>query len=244
MDMDKFIGHVCEIFCLLHTEQARDWEPRRRPYRERKSKISKTALSVQARLTREGWQPVSREELERWLRADGSGVEVDFESKGKVMYLPSLEKNADFVPVLSLKVTIDDEHDEIRLRVMLVTQDGDKNCLYGIGFRLDTPESGNVDGESKGNEDEGRHDFYHAQFIRRRGFNWGPRIETIGWLPEHQPSFPLVADDPITLVLSLLLALYGKRYCGQFIQRHGGSLSALGSARKKLQPWIGWKDSD
>jgi len=208
-------------------------------------------------LTREGWQPVSREELKRWLRADGSGIKVNFESERKVLYLPSLEKNADFVPVLSLKINIDDEHDEIRLRVMLVTQNeesngdvecreanGDKNRLYGIGFRLDTPESGNVDGESKGNEDEGRHDFYHAQFIRRRGFNWGPRIETIGWLPEHQPSFPLVADDPITLVLSLLLALYGKRYCGQFIQRHGGSLSALGSARKKLQPWIGWKDSD
>lgn len=208
--MDASVGYLRKIFLLLHTEQSQDWDPRRRPYREHNGKMSKTALNVQDRLTKEGWQPVSKKELEEWLRADDSGVRVNFESEKKVLYLPALEKNSNFVPVLSLECHLDAEKTVMKLRVMLVClvkddqENGEAEKFRGIGFRLESPHGDEYEDERSegGEKKEGRHDFYHAQLIR--GLGWGPRIESPEWLPCNQPSFPLTADDPITLVLSLL----------------------------------------
>lgn len=168
-----------------------------------------------------------------------------------MLYLPALEKkDSNFVPVLSLECHLDAEKTVMKLRVMLVClvkddqENGEAEKFRGIGFRLESPHGDEYEDERSegGEKKEGRHDFYHAQLIR--GLGWGPRIESPEWLPCNQPSFPLTADDPITLVLSLLLTLYGKKYCGLFLQRHGGNLSILKAAERKLQTWIQWKEHD
>ncbi|HDQ71351.1 MAG TPA: hypothetical protein ENN19_04550 [Chloroflexi bacterium] len=229
--MDKTIGYLRQIFSLLHQEQERDWNPARQGWCGKH--IPDSARDVQKRLVGFGWSPVTDEEIAKWLAAD-DGLSINFQEKRKVLYLPALEKDAGFVPILSLKAKFDDDEvKEFRLRVMLISQDGEKN-LRGIGFRLEAPEG---KAQDKGENDEGRHDFYHAQFIR--GFErQGPGlpIEIPGWLPCSQPSFPLLANDPLTLVVCLLLTLYGKKYFWTFYRRHSSLSVFQETVEKKWGP--------
>jgi len=175
--------------------------------------------------------PVEEKEL-GGLFPDSETVEVGFSERRKVLYLPPLEKNQEFVPVLSLWCKLDETGAKMALRVMLVSRGGNEGMLRGIGFRLESPYGDEDDEENK----EGRHDFYHAQLIRNLG--WGPLVEGPSWLPETQPSFPLTADDPVTLMLCLLLSLYGKKYCWTFYTEH--QIFDLKSHLDRLDTWIKW----
>jgi hypothetical protein len=178
--------------------------------------------------------PIEEKELSG-LFPDSEVVEVDFSGRRKVLYLPRLEKNCEFVPFLSLWCKLDETGTRITLRVMLVSRGGNEGKLHGIGFRLESPYGDEEDEENR----EGRHDFYHAQLIR--GLGWGPLVECPNWLPETQPSFPLTADDPVTLMLCLLLSLYGKRYCWTFYTEH--QIFDLKSHLDKLDTWIKWSST-
>ena len=70
-----------------------------------------------------------------------------------------------------------------------------------VGYRFETPETA------------GPHHYYHAQLIRsfgKAGVDWG--IPCPVWLPDTQPAFVLDADDPIELLVCLLVSLYGRGY--------------------------------
>jgi len=164
------------------------------------------------------------------------------------LYLPPLEKGAEFVPVLSMKCVLDDTRVEIKLRVMLIcgVEDHEETGelrLCGIGFRLESPHGDEEEQEgTAGDEAEGkdsRHGFHHAQLIQ--DFDQDPPIECPDWLPCEQPSFPLTADCPVTLVLCLLLTLYGKRFCWEWISKDAGFYHWLQEYVEELQPWIKWK---
>ena len=127
----------------------------------------------------------------------------------------------------------------LRLYILMVQLDQEKK-LQGIGFRFESPEIEQYDNDTQANE--GMHDFYHAQLIT--GFCYGPLVEIPNWLPVTQPSFPLPADDPITLVLALLLTLYGKKYCWEFYSKHSSNLPELSNYIKKMNEWIKWKSFD
>lgn len=151
------------------------------------------------------------------LFPDAEVVEVDFSGRRKVLYLPPLEKNPEFVPYLSLWCKLEETGASMALRVMLVSRGESEGEFRGVGFRLESPHE-NEEDEGDERDEAGRHDFCHAQLIRSLGY--GPRVECPSWLPETQPSFPLTADGPVTLVLCLLLSLYGKRYCWNFYTEH------------------------
>ena len=89
---------------------------------------------------------------------------------------------------------------------MLVTLDkDDKTTLNGIGFRMETP-------EGTDNGSTGIHKFYHAQLIQQfspKEFKDKLQTKSLSWLPESQPSFPMLADCPVTLFLCLIVTLYG-----------------------------------
>ena len=90
---------------------------------------------------------------------------------------------------------------------------------------------------------ESIHDFYHTQLIQSFGnspFDRKVQVECPSWLPVSQPSFPLTANCPITLVFSLLLTLYGKRYCWEFFHNHNPQLNDLKQQMNKLDEWIKW----
>ncbi|MFQ5911427.1 MAG: hypothetical protein ACE5IJ_12025 [Thermoplasmata archaeon] len=174
--------------------------------------------------------PIKEKEL-GGLFPDAEVVEADFSERRGVLYLPPLEKNPEFVPLLSLWCKLEETGASMALRVMLVSRGGSEGRVRGIGFRLESPH-----GDDENEDELGRHDFYHAQLIRSLGH--GPPVECPGWLPETQPSFPLTADDPVTLVLCLLLSLYGRKYCWTFYTEH--QIFDLKSYLDRLDTWIKW----
>ena len=180
------------------------------------------------------WEPITLRDIE--YKFENSELNLDFSSWGKVLYLKPLEKNANFVPVLSLSCTLNETQSIARLRVMLVCLDGNE-APYGVGFRMETPESTNQNGNETNNK--GIHDFHHAQLIRTFGqskLDDKLRVRCPDWLPTTQPSFPLSAECPVTLLLCLILTLYGKRYFDEFLQEY--ATSRIEPYETKLKSWI------
>ena len=103
------------------------------------------------------WPPIAREDIEvlfRLAKIEPEPVEVDFSEseRGKVIYLPPLEKDPNCVPVLSLYFKLKETQSIAKLRVLLVCLDENRkpHGIYGIGFRMETPEKINQDVDSSG----------------------------------------------------------------------------------------------
>ncbi len=180
------------------------------------------------------WEPITLGEIEYLF--ESSELNLDFARWGKVLYLKPLEKNAEFVPVLSLTCTLNETQSIARLRVMLVCLD--KNGTpYGIGFRMETPEGTNQNGNETSNK--GIHDFHHAQLIRTFGqskLDDKLRVCCPDWLPTTQPSFPLSANCPVTLLLCLIVTLYGRKFYNRFVAEH--DIFDIKQHKDILDPWI------
>jgi len=237
--MDKAtIRALRNLLLIIYDEQKSDWSSETQTGRKPSSK----AKELYEKYYYNKWHPVEETELEGWLNESDGKLEIDFSERKAVLYLPPLEKNAEFVPVLSLKCKIGEMINSMSLYVLLIRSGKDSQKPYGIGFRFESPESEHFEkspGEEQPETGEGLHDFYHAQLIT--GFDYGPEIEIPDWLPTSQPSFPLLAYDPVTLVFALLMTLYGKKYCWDFYNKHATNLRDLNPRIKRLQPWIKWK---
>lgn len=126
---------------------------------------------------------------------------VNFQDSRRFLYLEPTEIGNYMVPVLSWQCDFSQKPiPEIRIYLSLFQLDKDKQ-LKAIGYRFETPEKGN------------RHYFYHAQLIKNF-LNGKPAWchQCREWLSERQPSFILDARDPISLLICLLISLYGLDY--------------------------------
>ena len=199
------------------------------------------------------WPPLAREDIEALFMPSETGtefVEVDFSEseRGKVVYLPPLKKDPDCVPILSLYFKLKEPQSIAQLRVMLVNLDENQgpDGIYGIGFRMETPERINHDGSLSINNQSidttnngGIHDFHHAQLIRKFGqkkLDNKLQIDCPIWLPQSQPSFPLPAECPVTLLLCLLVTLYGREYYNRFLAEH--TIFEIEQYKQELNRWI------
>lgn len=199
------------------------------------------------------WPPLAREDIEvLFMDADTGAepVEVDFSEseRGKVIYLPPFEKDPDCVPILSPYFNLKEPQSIAKLRVLLVRLDENRkpHGIYGIGFRMETPEKINQGVNSSVNSErvdtannEGAHDFHHAQLIRKFGqrkLDDRLQMDCPIWLPQSQPSFPLPAKCPVTLLLCLIVTLYGRRYYDRFLIEH--EIFDIETYRQELKPWI------
>jgi hypothetical protein len=227
--MNKSIGTLRQLFEVLCRIQTNAWFNQ-----QPKWKLSARALETWGILIGP-WSPLEEKEVNSMFR-DSKVLEIDFSERNKVLYLPPLEKNPEFVPVLCLKCKLHDTKTVVRLYVMLVSRNENEHQLQGIGFRLESPETMILDADNSNVDqviDDGRHDFYHAQLIRSLG--WGPPIDCPDWIPETQPSFPVAANCPVTLMLNLLLSLYGKKYCWTFVTEH--QIFDLKSYLNEIDQW-------
>jgi hypothetical protein len=240
--LNKTAGILRQLFERLHQEQQKTWFPRDPELRKRKpSARAEEALNI---LFNSMLPRVEPPDFEHWFPTSADELHVDFMERGKVLYLPPLEKNAEFVPCVDVKCDLDDSKTGMELRVLLVgwiedPPGSNDTRLRGICFRMESPYAD--EGENIGGSDEqkiGRHDFYHAQLLKRS--RWGSAIEFPDWLPCHQPSFPLTAKCPITLMLCLFLTLYGKKYSWEFFAEKQELFRLLWPYIEALDPWIGW----
>ena len=192
------------------------------------------------------WPPLAREDLEvLFMLTETGGVDFSESQRGKVIYLPPLEKKPDCVPILSPYFNLKETQSIAKLRVLLVQLD--KNLRpYGIGFRMETPEKINQGVNTSVNRqhtdianNEGAHDFHHAQLIRKFGqkkLDNKLQIDCPIWLPQSQPSFPLPAECPVTLLLCLIVTLYGGRYYNQFLTEY--NIFDIKQYQEELDRWI------
>ena len=198
------------------------------------------------------WPPLAREDIEVLFKLAKTEPEpvVDFlqSQRGQVLYLPPLEKDPDCVPILSLYFKLKETQSIAKLRVLLVSLDENRkpDGIYGIGFRMETPERRNQNVSPTTSDQSldtvdiyGAHDFHHAQLIRKFGqkkLDDKLQIDCPIWLPESQPSFPLPADCPVTMLLCLIVTLYGRTYYNDFLSTYG--TSELQEYQNKLYSWI------
>ena len=237
--MTRIINVLKSILTPLYKIQQSVWvNEDRDPIRSNQALATYKALFYEFKLL-----PISLEEIEKLLALSGT-VGMNFSEHGKVLYLPPLEKDAHFLPILSLSCKLKETHSTAQLRVMLVSID---DCLkaarkfYGIGFRMETPESWNPDLDTPANP--GMHDFHHAQLIQEFGqtkLDNKLQIECPCWIPVTQPSFPLPAQCPVTLLLCLIVTLYGRNYYYDFFNLYfnGSKESEIKRYKDKLDPWI------
>jgi hypothetical protein len=172
----------------------------------RNSEFSKLYGELAGRFT-----PIEEHELEGCLPSLEKRYcdTLNISRGGRFLYLApepdaATTKRRNFVPFLSIRCDFNDALPKVRLGMALGSLQGDRLRLFGM--RFEAPE---------GNE-SGCHDFYHAQMINefRRGGGFPP-ISLNGattWIPETQPSIPLDAVCPVTLVLSVLTSIYGVQY--------------------------------
>jgi len=151
----------------------------------------------------------SVEELEQYLPSEEK-VHSEFPIR-KHLYLNPVE-GLSLVPILTIASDFGRAIPELRIRLMLfLLHDGE---LRGFGYRFESPEG------------PGIHHYYHTQPIT--DFKVGASSsDTENWLPTQCPTFPLDADNPVKLLLSLLISLYGKSCILQIKQQVSGIDSHL-----------------
>lgn len=192
--------HFFNFIEILHQEQERVWSG------EYKENDKFSALIDE--LGRNNWFKVDSADITALEKIWNDRNVIDLEEitqfGNKVFYLPPIEKGGNYFAVMSIKVNCNVNDYIASIRVMLLTpkspsdvNDKSPFSFWGVGFRI---ENG-----------DGRHNYHHAQIISdfKGSSNANNFFESVSWLPETHPAFPLKANEPLTLILSLYLTLYG-----------------------------------
>jgi hypothetical protein len=144
------------------------------------------------------YRKINSRELESLLN-EGAPKTIKMFNKKAFIYLPPIEKGGWLVPILSVEYNYAVETPELTLKValFLISENDDKETLQAIGYRFETP------------HEQERHHYYHVQPIKgfeRDNNRWNlPGTE---WVPTDYPAFPMDAQDPIELLVCMLVSLY------------------------------------
>lgn len=197
-------------------------------YRRIVADLSGNLLEIHA-LVSEKYVSFQDVELERLLSSDGAFDSLD---SGQFLILEPSSLGSPMIPVLSFSYDFHRSHPEFRLRLALFLFDelDKKDKLRAVGYRFESPEG------------EGIHHFYHAQIIRAFKKNteqW--RLPGPDWLPTKQPAFALDACSPVTLIVCLLISIYGRDFIAelrhaQFWDELKSHIEVLMSSNRSFQP--------
>ena len=239
--MQKIITAFNQILTPLCKIQNSAWVKKEEKWKPSKRALETYEFVSERRL--QSIQHIKTEDIKEFFPPSET-AEVNFFEKNKVLYLPPLKKDAEFVPIFSLSCNLRKEQSIAKFRVMLVSLDeNDQTTLNGIGFRIETPEGRDQNADTNDNNRIGIHDFYHAQLIQQfspKQFDNKLQTKCPGWLPESQPSFPLPADCPVTLFLCLIRTLYGGKYLKKICR---SMMSGIAPYWNKLEQLMGRKQS-
>lgn len=147
--------------------------------------------------------PMDEKALEAIIPTDAQ-VEGNSSAGHRYLYLPPLDKDSEFIPLMSFHYDFKDKaKPAMKFSLHLLTMHNRE--LRSIGYRIETP-------HGSGKQEPGAHDFHHAQLCREYmggGGKWHTLPNCPEWLPTTQPSFPLPARDYVELFVCLLISLYG-----------------------------------
>lgn len=146
------------------------------------------------------YRKITDRKLENMLTKDAPNTLSMFD-KNVFIYLPPIEKGDIYVPILSVEYDYAVAMPEVSLKIalFLISETDGKDTLKAIGYRFETPHK-NV-----------RHHYYHIQHINgfsRSDSRW--KLPGNEWVPTEYPAFPIDAQDPIQLLVCLLVSLYDR----------------------------------
>ena len=141
--------------------------------------------------------PIKTKELDEIIKAAREDGNLQLEVGN--LFLPPLDLNKEFIPILSVNCDYRTTPPSMRLCVGMFSLDK-KRELEVFSFRFET-------GNSPSN-----HDYCHAQFVRRfRREGDGVSFSSLpDWVPETYPCILVPANNPISLIFCMLLSFYGK----------------------------------
>jgi hypothetical protein len=131
---------------------------------------------------------------------DLDDIESDASRHGTVavgqFYMPPLEGNKDFVPLLWVECDFRTTPAKASFRVGMYRFLGEgKPQCFGLRFEMHAERS--------------NHNYYHMQITPR------PHTEVdcdhVDWIPGKDPHVLLPAKDPVSLILCMLVSFYGMR---------------------------------
>lgn len=170
------------------------------------------------------WQYIMEpQRLEQKLKV---GRLLDDGSNVPCIVLPPITRHG-IVPILAPKFRFASDHQietkpcypEVRLRTVLFWE-SNPDEIRSIGYRIEVPEGPGarthslLAEESDEEEEPGSHDFVHIQHITSFAKN-GPNLPEVVDLPCVAPAWPLWGWDPTSLLVSLLVGLYGLKHAQQ-----------------------------
>ncbi|PVX25792.1 MAG: hypothetical protein CW716_07335 [Candidatus Bathyarchaeum sp.] len=130
------------------------------------------------------------------------------------LYFPPFNgDDQEFVPILNFKADFSGEIPQIFFRVAMLRYDLDSGKLRIFGLRFETPHP------------KSNHDYCHVQFTRdpldMATSNASESIEMIAaWSPQHVPCILAPAQGPASLLVWLIVGLYGKNVGSLFSARN------------------------
>src|SRR5215208_3334899 len=195
------------------------WHHHEKPWKYSNAQAQKIYEAIGSGLVSFG----NESEVEELLPSEAS---VDREFDNRYLYLNPVTHGMVMVPLLTLKADFGRSVPEIRLRVGLFLLHDDQ--IRSLGFRFEAPEGKSAIGA-------GRHNYYHVQMIRGLGSSISfSANEYLQWFPDAEPTFPVDANDPVKLLLSLLISLYGLDEVGILIA-HVGAGTELQTYLREMQ---------
>lgn len=124
--------------------------------------------------------------------------EFDLLSAGRFIYLEPILNGRQMLPVMSIRSNFKPSPPKVRLEVGLFLLDS-RDELCAVGWRFETPEGST-----------GRHRYHHAQLFTAFHKQEAYRLPLCpDWIPIEQPALLLKADDPVTLLMNLVVSVYG-----------------------------------
>lgn len=198
----RVLGQALKALCAI---QDATWTRNRRTWGD-SSNIDDDTYNTCMELIN-NWTPLKEKDTESYFPKDSKSVKFNLSDDRKALYLSPTSKQPRLIPVISLDCNINDTENKIKIRIMLFQKID--TVLKSIGFRFE-----------KG---EDIHDFYHVQLsneLQGAKRSAKPVGEYLKWLPDSEPAIPVKANDPITLLLCLLISLYGLGTCYKLVTEH------------------------
>jgi hypothetical protein len=120
-------------------------------------------------------------------------------NKNAFIYLPPIENGGWLVPILRVEYNYAVETPELSLKValFLISENDSQETLKAVGYRFETP------------HEQVRHHYCHIQLVN--GFDRDNKrwiLPGTEWVPTNYPAFPIDAQDPIELLVCMLVSLY------------------------------------
>lgn len=186
---NKDLSFFIQILQRIHRLQERYW---REEHDLSDNSLPKRVTDIYHVMTVSVGYPLKEAELNEFLKAGNGHIAISN------LFLPPLELDNEFIPIMNVDCNFDSKPPEIRLCVGMFGLSRNKQPKV-FGFRFET---GHVNSN---------HNYCHGQFTRKFLRNSEKFAIFPTWIPEEIPCILVPANDPVSLLCVLLISFYGKR---------------------------------